>query len=149
MIKKLAILAVLGGLAYGLYYMVTPHAVSGIQISDAFMRKNGTAATAGAAFMTITNGGPADRLIGAEVDFAKMAEIHTHIMDANGVMMMREIEGGLAIGANSTAVLARGGDHVMIMGITGPVTEGEIKTLRLIFENAGPIDIQIPVDQNR
>lgn len=149
MIKRLAVLAILGGFAYGIYYMMTPHAVGGIDVSDAFMRKNGANATAGAAFMTITNGGPADRLIGAEVDFAKKAEIHTHIMDANGVMMMREIEGGLAIGANASAELKRGGDHVMLMGITGPLEDGDTKTIRLIFENAGPVEISVQVDQNR
>ena len=44
----------------------------------------------GAAFLTIRNTGPADRLLGAESGVAR-TELHTHLMQ-DGVMRMRQVE---------------------------------------------------------
>lgn len=121
-----------------------------ILVEDAFARASSPTAKAGAAFMTLTNiGDTDDRLIGAASDAAMRVELHTHVADDGGVMRMREIEGGIALPAGASHALERGGDHVMFMGLTRPLLDGETVTVTLTFETAGDIDIDIPVDLSR
>ena len=86
-----------------------------------------------------------DRLLGARSDFAKRVELHTHIKSEDGVMKMRRVDGGLLIAGNGNLMLQRGGDHIMFMGLTQPISDREIIQLMLIFENAGSFEIEIPV----
>ena len=46
-------------------------------------------------------------------------------------------------------MLERGGLHVMFMGLNGPFEEGAAVDVTLVFENAGEIDVAIPVDLRR
>ncbi|MEM6636797.1 MAG: copper chaperone PCu(A)C [Pseudomonadota bacterium] len=121
-----------------------------ITIEDPFARASSPAAKSGAAFMVIANAGDEDdRLIAAESDVAARVELHTHMQDANGVMRMIEVEDGMAVPAGGSHALERGGDHVMFMGLTGPFVQGETVSVTLIFEKAGPISVDIPIDLNR
>ena len=126
------------------------HATRGdISIADGYMRTNGALAKNGAAFFTILNAGDSDdRLIAARADFASMVELHGHIKDGD-VMLMRPKENGIPVGANGHAMLVRGGDHVMFMGLQEPVAEGSTITVTLIFEKAGEITVDLPVDSAR
>ena len=68
-----------------------------LNIEEAYARSG---PKSGAVFFMIENTGTTDdRLIGASTDIAKKVELHTHLEDANGVMKMREIEGGIPIAA--------------------------------------------------
>lgn len=118
-----------------------------IEIMDAYARSS---AKSGAAFFTIMNhAGEDDRLVAAASDVSKRVELHTHTEDANGVMRMREIEGGIAVPANGSHALQRGGDHVMFMGLSEALPEGETITVTLTFEKAGDVTVDIPVDNDR
>ena len=134
------------GLSVGWYTMrpvVDPQ--NPILVTDGFARSSNAS---GAAFMTITNqSGGDDRLVGAKSDVAAMVELHTHRENAEGVMMMRPIEGGILIGSGDSAELARGGDHVMMMGLSGAL-EGEV-TITLVFEKSGEVTVTLPVDNSR
>ncbi len=121
-----------------------------IKINEAYARSSGAKAKSGAIFMEIMNtGDKADQLIGASTPAAKKAELHTHIEDANGIMKMREVEGGFAIPAGGMHMLARGGDHVMLMGLTGAMLQGGTVELTLQFEQAGEVTVMVPVDLER
>ena len=123
---------------------------SEITVTDAYARASGMSAKAGAAFMTILNTGDEDdQLIAARTDAARMAQLHTHIEGEGGVMQMRRVEGGFAIPAHGQHVLARGGDHVMLMGLTRPLSDGESLSLTLVFEKANDVTITVPVDLER
>lgn len=125
-------------------------AQSVISVEDAYARASSPIAKSGAAFMVIHNSGDeADRLIGVRTDSARKAELHTHIDDGNGNMSMRKVEGGIVVPANGAHVLKRGGDHVMMMGLTGPLNHGDILRMTLAFEQAGAIDLEVPVDLER
>ena len=105
------------------------HAHDGIHLEDAYAR---TTPRSAAVFMTITNhGGTEDRLLSARTEAAGMAGLHTHAEDANGVMTMPDVPDGFAIPGQSTHALARGGDHVMLMGLTKPLKQGD--TIRLVL----------------
>ena len=64
-------------------------------------------------------------------------------------MRMRHVEDGFDIPAGETYALERGGDHVMFMGLTRPMLDGEIVEVILVFEKAGEVTAEIPVDLDR
>lgn len=121
-----------------------------ILVEDAFARASSPTAKAGAAFMLLTNTTDSDdRLLGAASDAAMRVELHTHVADDGGVMRMRPLEGGVALPAKGSHALARGGDHLMFMGLTRPFLDGDTITVTLTFEIAGEIEVEIPVDLSR
>lgn len=119
----------------------------GLQITDAYAR--GTAAS-GAVFLKIDNLEPTeDRLLSVTSDVADMVAMHSSEMDANGVMTMPAAPDGFAIPANSSFALARGGSHIMLMGLTRAMTDGDTIHLTLMFERAGAMEIDVIVDNKR
>jgi len=121
-----------------------------IMVQDPYARSSGASAKSGAAFMTLMNHTDQDdRLIAASSDAAARVELHTHKENADGVMQMMEVEEGFAVPAGGMHALARGGDHVMLMGLTAPLAQGDIVTLTLTFEKAGEITVEVPVDLTR
>ncbi len=130
--------------------LLAPAAIAqDIVIEDPYARASRPGAPTGAIFMVIQNTGDTpDRLVGAASPVAKRVELHTHIED-NGIMRMREIEGGIEIPAGGTHVLQRGGDHVMLMGLTETLEDGLTVEVTLTFESAGDITATVPVDNAR
>lgn len=125
-------------------------ALAEITIADAYARSAMPGARTGAAFMLIENSGDEDdRLIGVASDAAAKVELHTHKAEQGGIMKMMHVEEGFAIPASGTHALARGGDHVMFMGLTAPFESGNTVHVTLTFEKAGEIDVDIPVDLDR
>lgn len=128
----------------------TAFAQDTISVEDSYARSSGKTAIAGAAFMMIRNSGEAaDRLLGAESDAAARVELHTHVIDENGVAKMIHVDEGFEIPAGETYVLKRGGDHVMFMGLKAPFEQGATVPVTLVFEKAGEIEIEVPVDLER
>jgi len=122
----------------------------GIMVKDPYARSSRPNAPVGGVFMTLMNHtGQDDRLIGARSDLAKRVELHTHIDKGEGVMQMVEIEGGIALPAGGMHGMKRGGDHVMLMGLTQPLVQGEMISLTLEFEKAGDVTVEVPVDSER
>jgi copper(I)-binding protein len=120
-----------------------------ITVKDAYARFL-PGAKAGAAFMVIENSAPEDdHLINVVSDAAERVELHTHKAGEGGMMQMIHVPEGFAIPANGQHALARGGDHVMLMGPTQAFTTGDTLTLTLTFQNAGDVVIEVPVDNVR
>jgi copper(I)-binding protein len=144
-LKSLALAAALSVAA------LSAHAMdSAITVMDPYARTASPMAKSGAAFMQIMNSGPeADRLIAARSPASARVELHTHIDDGNGVMLMREVEDGFEIPAGGSHMLARGGDHVMFMGLADSWSQGDKVPVTLVFEKAGEITLEIPVDLER
>lgn len=123
---------------------------SQIVIGDAYARSSGKAAKAGAAFMMIENlGDTDDRLISATSDVAARVELHAHKINDNGVAQMIHVEGGFVIPAGEAYMLKRGGAHVMLMGLKAPFEHGATVPVTLVFEQAGEVVIDVPVDLER
>jgi periplasmic copper chaperone A len=124
--------------------------VAGIYVNNGYARVNGVSAQTGAAFMVIENTGDEDdRLIDVVADVANMASLHSNKTDANGMAMMRPIDGGIVIPAHGLAELKRGANHLMMMGLKKSLKQDDVVTLFLTFEKAGTIIVRIPVDLNR
>lgn len=78
-----------------------------------------------AAFGTLENHTDADiQIVAATTELSPM-ELHEMATDADGAMVMRRKEGGITVPANGTAVLAPGGEHLMLMDLSGPVQPGD------------------------
>lgn len=130
--------------------IAVPAFADGITIKDAYVRSSGLNAKTGAAFFVIVNDTDQDdTLVSAESDIAKRVETHTHIKTDDGVMQMRKVEGGFPVAAHSMHALQRGGDHLMFMGLTRPLNQGDMVSVTLTFENAGDMTVEIPVDLKR
>ena len=122
----------------------------GIMVQDSYVRTSRPNAPTAAAFMTLMNHGDSDdRLIDARSDIAKKVELHTHVDQGGGVMAMTQIEGGIPVAAGESHALARGGDHVMLMGLNTSLAQGDEVTVTLVFEKAGEVEVTIPVDNER
>lgn len=104
-----------------------------------------SAKTAGGFMAIVNTGAEAERLIGVESAIAAKSEVHESKVDADGVGTMNHID-ALEIPAGGTVSLERGGYHIMFMGLTGPLTEGEMHKATLIFEKAGRVEIEFQVD---
>lgn len=103
-------------------------------------------AKSAAGYMAISNeGATAERLIGVETSAAQKSQIHTTETSADGVARMMHLE-ALEIPAGETVVLERGGMHVMLMGLTQSLKEGDMVPATLIFEQAGRVEVEFMVD---
>ncbi len=136
---------------FALFAVSSPHArqdgayrFGPLTIEVPWARASAGAARAGAAYLRIVNAGAeADRLLGASSPVAERVELHTHRM-RDGVMRMRRIE-AVSVPGNEAAELKPGGDHVMLMGLTGPLKRGDTFPLTLSFEKAGKITVPVAV----
>lgn len=121
-----------------------------IHVHDVYARANGGVGKTGAVFLMLHNMTETDdRLLEARADVAERVELHTHIEGEDGVMQMRQIEGGIALPAGEMHELARGGDHVMLLGLTRDLAAGETFPLTLVFETAGEVTVEAVVDNAR
>jgi copper(I)-binding protein len=133
----------------GVCALVPLAAAAEMRVEDPYARAAGAMARSGAAFMQITNAGETDdRLVAAASDVAERVELHTHIMDGE-VMRMVEVEEGFAVPAGETISLQRGGMHVMFLGLTRALEQGDEIEVTLSFEGAGDMTVTIPVDNER
>ena len=122
----------------------------GMHIEDAYARVSGENAKSAALFMTLMNhSAEDDRLLSVTSDAADRAELHTHSLDANGVMHMGEVTEGFAIPGDADHRLERAGDHIMLLGLTKPLKQGDLVTVTLQFERGETISIDVPVDNDR
>lgn len=122
----------------------------GVHIENAYARTMGGIGASGAVFLEINNHADVDdRLIDVKSDIAEKVELHTHKDDGNGVMQMLHVPEGFPVAALGSHALQRGGDHVMMMGLTRELKDGDIVTLTLIFEHAGEVVVEATVDNAR
>ena len=116
----------------------------GISVHDAYARATVGRGTASTAYMTLVNeGAAADRLAGVTSPAAETAGLHTHTVEG-GVARMRPVD-AIEVAPGAPTVLQPGGLHVMLMGLKGPLEEGATVPLTLSFEEAGEIELELPV----
>lgn len=116
-----------------------------IQISDAWARETVVGQTSTAAYMTIANEGSGDdRLVAVTAPAPATAMVHS-TSNEGGVSRMRHLDSGLPLPAGETAQLTPGGTHVMVTGLSEPLTAGASLKLRLRFERSGERALDVPV----
>ncbi len=122
-----------------------PALAEGVSAHDAYARATPPGARTGAVYLTLRGGAGEDRLIGVESPRAERAELHATLTTPEGVMRMERLAEGLALPAGGTAILAPGGAHVMLIGLTGPLEAGGEAPLTLIFESGARLEVEAPI----
>ena len=121
-------------------------AIAQVAVSDAWVRGTVAGQMATGAFMHLTSLSDM-ALVAAASPVAKVVEIH-EMKQQGGVMRMNAVE-RVALPAGKTVELGPGGFHVMLMGLTQPLKEGDTVPLTLTFEDkAGrkqTVAVQAPV----
>lgn len=116
----------------------------GIVIHDPWLRQPPPSAEVSAGYLLIENPGTeSDRLVSVETDAAGRVEIHV-MEEVDGVMRMRQVEGGLEVPAGEDVALQPGGYHLMLMG-AGDMEVGRQVDAVLVFERAGRVEVTFDV----
>lgn len=99
----------------------------------------------GGGYLKIDNaGGAADRLLGASADVSRTVELHTMKLEGD-VMRMRQVE-AIDVPAGQTVELKPGGLHLMFIGLKAPLKAGDSFPLKLRFEKAGEVGVDVKVE---
>lgn len=105
---------------------------------------DGTGDTNSAVYLRLRNLGEVDdRLVGGKTSSAARVEIHESFV-VDDVMRMRELD-GLEVSPRSDVELRPGGIHLMLLGLTEPLLEGEEIDLTLRFHRSGEVFVRAPV----
>jgi copper(I)-binding protein len=116
----------------------------GIEVLEPYARATIGAQKTGVVYLKLANRtAAADRLRSASADIAERAALHVHAMKGE-VMSMEEIP-CLEIPPGVEVDFAPGGLHVMLSGLIRPLRQGEHFPLRLTFDRAGEISVDVPV----
>ncbi|MBC8997314.1 copper chaperone PCu(A)C [Pseudomonas sp. N40(2020)] len=102
-------------------------------VSDAWVRATVPTQSASGAFMTVTADSDS-KLLSVATPVAKDVQIHEMTMK-NDVMSMGPVK-SVDLPAGKTVSFDPNGYHVMLMGLTGQLKEGETVPLTLTVENA-------------
>lgn len=114
-------------------------------ITQAWSRATPGGSKVAGGYLTIENTGPAqDRLLSASTNVAKKIEIHEMAV-GDGVVTMRPVEGGLPIEPGHIVKFEPGGLHLMIVGLSAPLVQGDKVPVTLKFEKSGDIIVSFDV----
>lgn len=116
---------------------------TGVSAEGANAYATAQGATTGAIFLTLHNSGAEpDRLIGASTIVAPTVEIHENTVAADGTMQMNKVE-GVDVPAGQQVSLSPNGYHIMLMGLSAPLVQGQSFDVTLDFEKSA--DLTVPV----
>ena len=119
--------------------------IAKLHLSGGFIRATLPRAPVGGGYLTIVNhGAEDDRLLSVTAPVGEQVQIH-EMAHKDGVMTMRALPDGLPVPAGETVMLEPSGTHLMIMGLTGRLEEGQAYDLTLTFEKAGPVTLRFDV----
>ncbi|MDQ7735697.1 copper chaperone PCu(A)C [Halomonas sp. SpR1] len=113
-----------------------------LRITHPFATPTPPGAENGAAYVDITAFSDPVTLIGASSAASNSVELHD--MQMNGDMMQMRHVDEIRIEAGETYTMRPGGGfHLMLLGLTGPLKEGERFPLTLTFAEQGDVDIEV------
>ena len=120
---------------------------AGMQDMSGMSGMSGSETSSAVYFVIVNEGGEADTLIGATTDVANQAEMHeTQIVgDVAEMAPVPRVD----IPAHGRIEFKPGGYHVMLVGLTRDLKEGETLKLTLQFEKSGAITLDVPIQQEK
>ena len=99
-----------------------------------------------AAFGTISN--PTDHdvtIVKGSSPAAGVVALHTMEKQADGTMTMTDKKAGFVVPANGSLTLSPGGDHIMLMGLTAPLSNGQDVAFSMVSSDGEVFDWTVPV----
>lgn len=106
-------------------------------VSQPWSRATPPGAPTGVAYLDIVNKGPADTLVRIESPVAREVQMHTSYTE--GGMMRMRLVASLEIPEDGRVQFKPGGLHLMLVGLTQPLKEGDRFALTLVFQRTGPV----------
>jgi copper(I)-binding protein len=145
--QKLGIFLVACAVALSSAACAADYKVGAIEIDHPWSRAVPKGASVAAGYLTIRNtGSESDRLVSGSTPVAGTFQVHEMSVDNNGVMKMRPVAGGLEIKPGETVELKPQSIHIMMTGIRQPIEKGKPFKGALVFEKAGPVDVEFTVE---
>ncbi|MBY5923427.1 copper chaperone PCu(A)C [Ferrimonas balearica] len=118
-------------------------ALAAIEIQEPQVRAMPPSVPNTAGYLTITSTDQDDALLGAVCEGVKTTELHT-LLQEDGMMKMRPVE-AIELAAGEAVALTQGGYHLMMMGLSQPLQEGEQLSCELTFRHADPKTVSLTV----
>jgi copper(I)-binding protein len=115
-----------------------------ITIDHPYARATVAGQPAGGGYMKLVNAGGNDKLLSATADVSKSVELHEMKMEG-GLMRMRQVD-GIELQAGKTVEIKPGGFHVMFIGLKAPLKAGDKFPVKLKFEKAGEVTVEMKVE---
>lgn len=109
-------------------------AAAPVAVGDAWCRPTPTGRMMTGCYLTMTARAD-DRLVAVTAAGAGRVELHETRIES-GMMMMRPMEDGLPLPEGRLVELEPGGNHIMVMGLSGPLADGDSLELTLDFQRA-------------
>jgi periplasmic copper chaperone A len=113
-----------------------------VRVDAPWARATILASRPGAAYLTLTSAG-GDRLVAIGTPVADQVMLHA-TDQVEGISRMSHLE-TLELPPGQAVTLAPGGMHLMLMGLREKLVEGESFPLKLRFEAAGEISVEVPI----
>ncbi len=114
-----------------------------IAIGHPYARATVAGQPTGGGYLTLENKGGDDRLLSATAGVSGAVELHSMSMDGD-VMRMRQVD-AIALPAGQTVELKPGGLHIMFVGLKAPLKAGDRFPMKLKFEKAGEVTVEVTV----
>lgn len=115
-----------------------------LEIDHPWTRATPPGASVAGGFASVRNSGAdADKLIGASSPAAERVELHVMSMQG-GIMRMQQVP-SFEVPAHGELTLRPGGNHLMFLGIKQPFAPGGTVPVKLRFEKAGEVDVELTV----
>ncbi|SFS49923.1 copper chaperone PCu(A)C [Brevundimonas viscosa] len=105
-----------------------------VAVGDAWCRPTPNGRLMTGCYLTMTARAD-DRLVAVTAAGAGRVELHETRMES-GMMMMHPMEAGLPLPEGRLIELEPGGNHIMVMGLTQPLEDGDSLELTLDFQHA-------------
>ena len=115
-----------------------------IEIGHPYARATAPGQPSGGGYLSLSNAGANDRLLSASAEVSKAVELHTMTMEGD-VMRMRQVE-AIELPAGKKVELKPGGLHIMFIGLKAPLKPGDKFPLKLRFEKAGEVTVEVNVE---
>jgi copper(I)-binding protein len=122
-----------------------PDAAGAVQVAGALCRPTPPGRQVSGCYLTLT-APTADRLTAVSTPAAGRAQVHESKMESN-MMMMHELKEGLPLPAGQAVELRPGGNHIMLLGVKGPLRPGDTVPLTLTFASGASLEVTAAVGQ--
>ena len=144
--RRLALLACVAVAALAACGSGDDTATRPISVSDAWALATVTGQPNGAVYFTImSTAGDTLESVTVPDSIADHAEMHEEVPNANGAMVMQEMESGVPLEPGTAVTFSPGGMHVMLVALVAPLTTGQTFDVTLEFANGDPVTVPVAV----
>lgn len=114
-----------------------------VTVENAWVRQMPPGMDVTAGFMVVKNDGKKTEIKKIKAGFAKVAELHTHVVE-EGIMQMRKVD-SMTVPAKGELKLRPHGKHIMFFGVKSSLKAGDKEKVEIILSNGEKIEAQFEI----